>query len=115
TPDTIFHICAAVDWQAAQQAGVYHGSDRARADGFLHLSTTEQLAGSLTKHYPDPTGFVVLSVRMAALRNVDLRLGPSRGGALFPHIYGDLPLHAVLAVTPARDYASLIAAEPSRP
>ena len=113
-PDPIFHICAEADWRAAQRAGVYHGSAAARSDGFLHLSTAEQLSGSLAKHYPDPTGFVILSVRTASLGDVDLRWEPSRGGALFPHIYGDLPLAAVLAVTPASDAARLTAAETSR-
>ena len=108
-PELIYHICAESVWQAAQQAGVYHGSAQARADGFLHLSTAETLAGSLSKHYPDPTGFVILTVRLAALSDVDLRWEPSRGGLLFPHIYGDLPLAAVRAVTPARDGASLAA------
>lgn len=109
-PDLIYHICSAADWRAAQQAGVYHGSAKTRADGFLHLSTAETLAGSLAKHYPDPAGFVILTVRLAALGDVDLRWEPSRGGLLFPHIYRDLPLAAVIAVTPAGDGAALIAA-----
>ena len=113
-PDLIFHICAAADWSAAQQAGIYHGSAQARADGFLHLSTAAQLAESLAKHYPDPAGFVILSVRTAALDHAVLRWEPSRGGALFPHVYNDVPLVAVLAVTPAEDFAQLIALERSR-
>jgi uncharacterized protein (DUF952 family) len=103
-PDLIYHICAATDWQAAQPAGVYRGSAAARADGFLHLSTAEQLAGSLAKHYPNPDGFVILTVRRAALGS-DLTWEPSRGGALFPHVYGEIPLSAVTAVAPAGDYA----------
>jgi uncharacterized protein (DUF952 family) len=114
-PKTIFHICAEADWRTAQRDGVYRGSAAARADGFLHLSTAEQLAGSLAKHYPDPAGFVILSVRMAALGDADVRWEPSRGGALFPHIYGELPIEAVIAVTPAEEGARLAAAEPSNP
>lgn len=106
-PDPIFHICAETDWREAQRAGVYHGSAKARVDGFLHLSTAAQLLGSLAKHFPDPTGFVILTVRTAALGAVDLRWEPARGGALFPHIYSDMPLAAVLAVAPARDGATL--------
>ncbi len=108
-PDPIFHICAETDWRAAQRAGIYHGSAKARADGFLHLSTAEQLQGSLAKHFPDPTGFVILTVRTAALGGVDLRWEPARGGALFPHIYSEMPLAAVLAVNPASDGAKLAA------
>ncbi len=103
-PDLIYHICAATDWQAAQPAGIYRGSDATRADGFLHLSTAEQLAGSLAKHYPEPDGFVILTVRRVAL-GPGLKWEPSRGGALFPHVYGDIPLNAVIAVAPASDFA----------
>jgi uncharacterized protein (DUF952 family) len=109
-PDRIYHICAAADWRAAQQAGVYRGSAAARADGFLHLSTAEQVAGSLAKHYPDPAGFVILTVRTAALGDV-LRWEPSRGGALFPHCYGEVPLEAVEAVAPAGDWAGARSAD----
>ena len=104
-PDYIYHICAAVDWQAAQRAGVYRGSAVARADGFLPLSTAEPVAGSLAKHYPNPDGFVVLTVRVAAL-GARLRWEPSRGGALFPHCYGEVPLDAVMAIVPARDWTA---------
>lgn len=104
-PDLIYHICAAADWRAAQPVGRYRGSDAARADGFLHLSTAEQLAGSLEKHYPEPDGFVILTVQRAALGS-ELRWEPSRGGALFPHVYGEIPLSAVIAVVPATDFAT---------
>jgi uncharacterized protein (DUF952 family) len=103
-PDLIYHICAATDWQAAQVAGSFRGSAAARADGFLHLSTAEQLAGSLAKHYPEPEGFVILTVRRAAF-GAELKWEPSRGGALFPHVYGEIPLSAVIAVAPASDFA----------
>lgn len=103
-PELIYHICAESDWRAAQRAGVYHGSAAARADGFLHMSTREQVAGSLAKHYPDPAGFVILHLRAALLRDT-LRWEPSRGGALFPHCYGDVPLRAVAATMPAADWA----------
>lgn len=111
-PDVIFHICTVADWQAAQAAGVYRGGAAARADGFLHLSTAAQVAGSLTKHFPDRDGILVLTVRTDALGGA-LRWEPSRGGAVFPHLYGDLPLNAVLAVRPAADV--IAAAERSEP
>lgn len=104
-PDLIYHICAAADWRAAQPEGAYRGSAAARADGFLHLSTAEQLAGSLAKHYPEPDGFVILTVHLAALGSSELKWEPSRGGALFPHVYGEIPLNAVIAVAPASDFA----------
>ncbi len=103
-PELIYHICAAADWRAAQAAGVYHGGAAARVDGFLHMSTHEQVAGSLAKHYPDPAGFVILRVRAAVVRDT-LRWEPSRGGALFPHCYGDIPLAAVAGTLPAGDWA----------
>jgi uncharacterized protein (DUF952 family) len=102
-PELIYHICAEADWRAAQAAGTYHGSDAARADGFLHMSTREQVAGSLAKHYPDPAGFIILRVRTELVRD-RLRWEPSRGGALFPHCYGDVPLAAVAGTLPAEDW-----------
>jgi hypothetical protein len=81
-PEHIFHICAATDWQAAQQAGVYRGSAQARADGFLHLSTAETLAGA----WPSIIlidGFVIDCPSGGAAR-VDLRGSRAAAACCFP-------------------------------
>lgn len=95
----IFHMCRADEWAAAVTAGAYQGSSQDRADGFIHFSGLEQLAGSAARHRAGQEGLVLLTVDPAAL-GAALRWEPSRGGQLFPHLYGPLPVGAVLRVDP---------------
>lgn len=81
------------EWQAARAEGVYRGSVLDRADGFIHLSTAEQLPGTATRHYAGRSDLRLVAVDLAALGD-SVRWEPSRGGDLFPHIHGDLPLTA---------------------
>jgi len=90
----IFKICHHDEWKDAERAGVYHGTAKDRADGFLHFSTSEQLIGTLTKWYADADDLVLVAVDGDALGDA-LKWEKSRDGALFPHLYGRLPLSAV--------------------
>jgi uncharacterized protein (DUF952 family) len=92
----IYHICRRAEWQAAVRAGVYGGSSQDDADGFIHFSTAAQVVASAAKHRAGQDGLVLVEVDAAAL-GAALKWEPSRGGALFPHLYGDLPLTAVAA------------------
>jgi uncharacterized protein (DUF952 family) len=92
--DLIFHICRKEEWAAAQTAGRYAGSSQDKADGFIHFSAGDQVEASAAKHRAGQDGLVLLSVSAAEL-GASLKWEPSRGGALFPHLYGDLPLSAV--------------------
>ncbi|MCG6205317.1 DUF952 domain-containing protein [Rhodopseudomonas sp. HC1] len=94
---TIYKICDAPAWRMAEQAGTYRGSADDSRDGFIHFSTAEQVSGTLAKHYAGQTGLKLIAVDADALGPA-LRLEPSRGGALFPHLYGELPLGAVISV-----------------
>lgn len=96
----IFHLCRAEEWAAAQTAGAYHGSSQDKADGFIHFSAADQVQASAAKHRAGQPGLVLLTVDPEAL-GAALRWEPSRGGALFPHLYGPLPLAAVLRTDPA--------------
>ena len=80
------------DWQTE---GSFRGSPVDLADGYIHLSTADQLQATLDKHFDGQTGLVVAEVDLTALGDT-LRWEPSRGGAPFPHVYGDLPLAALL-------------------
>ena len=93
----IFHICRREEWEAALRMGRYDGSTQDAADGFIHFSTSGQLAESAAKHRAGQPGLVLLTVDSALLGSA-LRWEPARGGALFPHLYGALPLEAVLSV-----------------
>lgn len=86
----IFKICERTEWMAAERAGLYHGSDHDRADGFIHFSTAPQLPGTLAKHYADRDNLVVIAFDAAAFGDA-LKWEPARDGALFPHLYEPLP------------------------
>ena len=93
----IFHVCPRETWSAAQTTGRYSGSADDHRDGFIHFSTGEQLEASVAKHRAGQEGLVILGVEADALGQ-SLKWEPSRGGQLFPHLYGPLPAEAVVFV-----------------
>jgi len=93
----IFKICPRAEWELAAKAGTYSGSAKDRADGFLHFSTAEQLAGTLARYYADANDLVLVAVNTNAL-GADLKFEPSRDGALFPHLYAALPASTIVWV-----------------
>jgi uncharacterized protein (DUF952 family) len=93
----IYKICTAREWDEAERAGVYRGAVVDLADGFIHFSSAEQVAETAGKHFAGKDGLVLVAVAAATLGPA-LNWEPSRGGALFPHLYGPLALDAVLWV-----------------
>lgn len=93
----IYKICSRTEWREAKRSGEYSGSAADRADGFIHLSAAEQVQGTADKHFAGQKDLVLVSVSADRLGPA-LRWEPSRGGALFPHLYGPLPLTAVVTV-----------------
>jgi len=92
----IYHICRREEWEAARATGRYLGSSQDKADGFIHFSSAAQVKASAVKHRAGQMGLVLLAVDEARLGSA-LKWEPSRGGALFPHLYGPLPAEAVVA------------------
>lgn len=92
---TAYKILTAEQWAQFQAEGVFHGAPVDLADGYIHLSTAEQVQGTLDKHFAGRGDLVIAKVDLAALGDL-VRWEVSRGGALFPHIYGPLPMTAVL-------------------
>ncbi len=90
----IYHLCRREEWQAAEQNGGYPGSSRDRADGFIHFSTATQVRDSAAKHRVGQRDLLLVAVDPAAL-GAALKWEPARDGAIFPHLYGTLPLAAV--------------------
>ena len=90
-------MCLRQEWELALQSGTYAGSSQDRADGFIHFSTAAQLPESARRHRAGQSGLVLLAVDPQLLGDA-LRWEPSRHGALFPHLYGALPLSAVGSV-----------------
>jgi uncharacterized protein (DUF952 family) len=91
----IYKIVATEEWADAEAAGVFAGAPVDRADGFIHFSTAEQAADTAAKWFADRNDLILAAVDAEALGE-DLRWEPSRGGALFPHLYAALPMSAVL-------------------
>ena len=92
---TIYHACDGALWDEAQESGTYRGSADDLRDGYIHFSTAVQLRVSVTKHRAGQDGLVLLTVDAARLGDA-LRWEPSRDGQLFPHLYGTLPVAAVV-------------------
>ena len=96
---TVYKILPASLWQAAKRNGVFRGSPVDMQDGFIHFSSAEQVAETAAKHFAAERDLVLLFVDAARLGG-RLKWEPSRGGALFPHLYGELELAAVIRVEP---------------
>lgn len=104
----IYRIAEAADWRAARTAGRFAGGDLA-AEGFIHAAARHQVQGVAERHCAGRGGLLLLAVDEARL-DVPLRWENTSGGAeLFPHVYGPVPLAAVVAWAPlVRDAAGRI-------
>ena len=90
----IYKVCGAAEWQAAVARGRYDGSPDDQRDGFIHFSTAAQVRDTAARHFAGQADLLIVAVDAGAL-GAALRWEPSRGGDLFPHLYGPLPLDAV--------------------
>ena len=95
----IYKICPLDLWREAQSRGVFEGAPIDREDGFIHFSTGPQAGGTAAKHFAGQEDLVLVAVAPEDL-GAELRFEVSRGGDLFPHLYGSLPLSAVRWVKP---------------
>lgn len=98
-PLVAWKVLTAVQFEALELDGTFAGAPVDLADGYIHLSTEEQLAETVAKHFAGQENLHLVSVDLAALGNA-VKWEPSRGGQLFPHLYGPLPLNAVVAFGP---------------
>lgn len=87
----VFKVAAARDWQQAASSGLFTGSPVDQRDGFIHLSAPDQLAVTLAKHFCGQRDLVLAAYDADELGPA-LKWEPSRGGALFPHLYAPLPV-----------------------
>jgi uncharacterized protein (DUF952 family) len=93
----IYKILCVREWQQAQSAGSFEGSAIDRQDGYIHFSTAGQVAETAARHFAGRDNLLLLSVDDREIAAA-LKWEPSRGGALFPHLYAPLPLSAVMKV-----------------
>jgi uncharacterized protein (DUF952 family) len=105
-PPIAYKICSASEWAEAESSGRYQGSAVDLADGFIHLSAPDQVRETARKWFAGQDGLVLVRLDLAALGG-SVRWEPSRGGALFPHVYGAIPTSAAqeilaLSLSPER-------------
>ena len=98
-PRTIYKICDSALWRDAERAGVFAGAPVDLADGYIHFSTAGQVAETAARHFAGRADLLLVAIDAAEL-GAALRYESSRGGAMFPHLYGKLPLPAVRWVKP---------------
>ncbi|MBW3097448.1 DUF952 domain-containing protein [Pseudohoeflea coraliihabitans] len=96
---TIYKIATRAQWKAAEEAGAFDGAPIDHQDGFIHLSTADQVIETAEKHFSGQGDLLLIAVDTEALGDA-LRYEPSRGGALFPHLYAPLDLRSVRWVKP---------------
>jgi uncharacterized protein (DUF952 family) len=95
----IYKIVPKSLWREAEAAGVFTGAPVDVADGFIHFSTASQARETAAKHFAGQDNLLIAAIDGDRLGPA-LRYEPSRGGALFPHLYGSLPLENVVWVKP---------------
>jgi len=98
-PTTIYKICDRARWRAAEEAGTFHGADIDERDGYIHLSAAAQVEETAARHFQGADDLVLVAVEADRLGPA-LRWEPARGGAMFPHLYGELPIDSVRWVKP---------------
>lgn len=90
----IYKLLGAGEWAAATAVGRFEGSEVDRRDGYIHFSTGAQVAETARRHFSGRDDLVLLGLDAEPLGEA-LRWEPSRGGDLFPHLYGPLEAGAV--------------------
>jgi uncharacterized protein (DUF952 family) len=95
TPELIYKIATTEIVERARASGTFTGMPIDARDGYLHFSTAAQLSETLKLHFAGQRDLVLLAFRAGEIGGM-LRWEPSRGGQLFPHVYGMLPISAVV-------------------
>lgn len=96
-----FKILTREQWETFRAEGVFTGAPVDVADGYTHLSARDQVHETAAKHFAGQDNLVLAMIDLVALGDA-VRWEPSRGGALFPHVYGSLPLDAVTTTAKIR-------------
>lgn len=93
----LYKIVSGAEWRAAQRDGLVAWSAVDRRDGFLHLSTAAQVLETARLYFSGTPDLVALEIDPSRLDGA-VRFEASRGGDLFPHLFGDLSVGAVIRV-----------------
>lgn len=94
TAATAYKILTADQWAQFVAQGLFHGAPVDLADGYIHMSTADQTAETLARHFAGQQGLIIAEIDLSGFGET-LKWEVSRGGALFPHLYAPLPMTAV--------------------
>ncbi len=89
----VFKVVGREEWAAAEREGIFHGAAIDLKDGYIHLSDADQLLKTVSLYFADRDDLVLVALDAEAFPA--MKWEPSRGGALFPHLYAALPLDSV--------------------
>jgi uncharacterized protein (DUF952 family) len=98
----VYKVVSQQEWATAEREGVFLGSGIDSRDGYIHLSSDEQVEQTVALYFADRDDLVLVTLEAERFGDA-LRWEPSRGGALFPHLYASLPLDSVAS---ARRFSS---------
>lgn len=96
-PSTVYKIVDRAAWVEACAREKFTGSPDDLRDGFIHLSTSHQVSGTLARHFAGRNDLVLVAFATNSLCD-KLKWEPSRGGEDFPHLYTPLPTAQALWV-----------------
>lgn len=97
TASTAFKVLTQQQWVDFERERVFRGAPVDIADGYIHLSTGEQLESTIAKHFAGQSPLMIAEVDLILLGDA-VRWEAARGGDLFPHLYAELPIHAVVSL-----------------
>ena len=97
TASTAFKVLTQQQWADFERERVFRGAPVDIADGYIHLSTAEQLEGTIARHFAGQSCLMIAEVDLVQFGDA-IRWEESRGGVLFPHLYAELPIHAVISL-----------------
>ena len=100
-PTTAYKVLTADQMAVLEHEGSFAGAPVDLADGYIHLSTAAQLTETVDKHFAGQSDLHIAAVDLEAMGEA-VKWEESRGGQLFPHLYADLPLSAVIAYGPMK-------------
>ena len=95
----VYKVVGHAEWAAAAREGVFLGSAIDMKDGYIHLSDGEQVETTVALYFADRDDLTLVALEAERLGEA-LKWEPSRGGALFPHLYATLPLDGVVFARP---------------
>ncbi|WP_230630870.1 DUF952 domain-containing protein [Sphingomonas sp. Leaf37] len=98
-PTTAYKVLTAEQMAALERDGTFPGAPVDLSDGYLHMSTAAQLTETVDKHFAGQSDLHVAAVDLGSFGD-SLKWEESRGGQLFPHLYGPLLLETVIAYSP---------------